>query len=248
MKLLEKLTRQQKISLGLLLLLLVSLPVALFVSQKLQDIRPRADITHQVNFKLATNKANPAKGEVFTVNASMELEGGGLRASGVDFRILYDKNLLEANPTVTANAGSSAQPFTDVLLKEVDKPWDDELNYLRVVMVARKSTPGLKGGTIPLATITFKAKNIDGDATIKYPKNEKDENGADIMQVVGIDLGAAGITPTATPTTIPPTITPTATPTTIPPTATPSPTGVVLRELILNGKISVIFDDYKSSI
>ncbi len=227
MKLFRNLTRQQKVALGMLILLLVSLPVGLYLARVVQDIRPRADITSQANFLLTSSKENPGKGESFIVTAKLDLESSGLRVSGVDFRILYDKTLLEPNPTIIEAIGEG-KPFTNTLVKEVDKPYSDQFNYLRVVMVARKTTPELAGGEVELAKITFKAKNTDGTAIIKYPPEEKDANGVDIMQVSGIDLGSGGPTSTPTPTTNPsvsPTVT--VTPTIIPSvtaTRTPTPT------------------------
>jgi len=205
----------------MLILLLVSLPVGLYLTKLVQDIRPRADITSNANFRLSASDDNPDKGETFTVNATIDLESSGLRVSGVDFRILYDKNLLEPNPTVEPAVGED-QPFTDTLVTEVDKPYNSQFNYLRVVLVSRRSTPELIGGSdIPLANISFKAKNTDGAAIIKYPQENQDANGVDIMQVSGIDLGEEEPTPTEaeepTPTEGGPTLTPS-------PTEAPEPT------------------------
>lgn len=182
-----KITKRQIGMLIFLFILLASLPVAVFLTRMRQDVRPRAALSGQANFKLSASNDAPAKGETFTVTAKLDVTDDNVRVSGVDFRILYSKDLLEPNPTIVPATGSG-QPFTDVLIKEVDKPYSDKLNYLRLALVARRLTPELKGGTdISLAAITFKAKE-NGDAMIKYPNKNIDENGVPIMQVVGVDL------------------------------------------------------------
>ncbi len=210
------------ISLGFVALLVVSLPVGIFLSQKLQDIRPRATISGQANFKLVSSNTTPKAGDEFSVNALVDITDPNVRVSGVDFRILYSKNLVESVPTIEAAAGDG-KPFTDVILTQVDKPYDSQFNYLRVVLVSRSIAAALaSGNNIQLATIKFKAKT-DGDLVVKYPQESTDINKVALMQVVGINLGS----PAPTNTTVSPTstISPTVNPSgTVTPTITPEPT------------------------
>ncbi|MBI4130220.1 hypothetical protein HY468_02805 [Candidatus Roizmanbacteria bacterium] len=193
----RKKTKKQIGILIFLFILLASLPIAIFLTRQRQDVRPRAALPGQANFKLSASDDAPDAGESITVTANLDVTDDNVRVSGVDFRILYSKDLFEADPTIVAATGDD-KPFTDVIVTEVDKSYSEELNYLRLVLVARKLTPQLAGGNnIPLATITFTAKD-DGDATIKYPEKSTDENGVPVIQVVGIELG--GNTPTPSPT------------------------------------------------
>lgn len=194
----SKITKKQIAVLLLLFILLVSLPIAVFLTRQKQEIRPRAALPGQANFKLVTSDETPDPGETFTVQAAFDITDPNVRVSGVDFRILYSKDLLESVPIVDVESSVGGEkPFTDVLVKEIDKPYSDDLNYLRLVLAARKLTPKLSGGNdIPLAKITFKAKE-KGAAVIKYPEKNKDQNGALVMQVVGVDLNDQNPTPTA---------------------------------------------------
>lgn len=180
-----------------LFILLVSLPIAVFLTRQQQDIRPRAALPGQANFKLTASDTSPDVGESFTVNASLDSTSNSVKVSGVEFRILYNKNAVEPNPTVVPAIGAD-KPFTDVLINEVDVPYSTTQNYIRLVLVSRRLTPALTGGTnIPLAAITFKAKT-NGDMNINFPNQNFDTNGVAIMQVVGVDLTDPG--PSATPT------------------------------------------------
>ncbi len=193
----KNITKRQIGLLIFLFILLASLPVAIFLTRQRQDVRPRAALPGQANFKLSTSKTNPDPGEEFNVNAKLDITNDNVKVSGVEFRILYSKDLFEPNPIVEPAIGND-KPFTDVLVSEVDQPYSEELNYIRLVLIARRLTPQLKGGeNIPLARIRFDAKE-KGEAVIKFPDQNTDQNGVPIMQVVGIDLSDSGPTPTPT--------------------------------------------------
>ncbi|MBI4067129.1 hypothetical protein HY407_02000 [Candidatus Gottesmanbacteria bacterium] len=201
MKYLKNLTRQQKIGILLLLLLLVSLPIALYLTRQQQEIRPRAALAGQADFILESSNNSPDKDETFTVKAKLKSTNNNVKVSGVDFRILYDKSKFYTAPTIAPEVGSN-KPFTDVILTQVDQPYNDQFNYLRLVLVSRRLTPALSSGEMLMATITFKAKE-DGDGIIRYPTADEltDINGVRLLQVVGIEPGSGD--PTATPSPTP---------------------------------------------
>jgi len=202
----RKITKKQIAGVIFLFILLISLPIAIYLTRQNEEIRPRAALAGAANFKLDSSNLTPLRDQTFNVSAKLDVTDPNVRVSGVDFRILYDKNLLFPNPTIIAATGSG-KPFTDMLVSEVDQPYSENLNSLHIVLVSRRLTPALFGGNdIPLATITFTAKE-DGPAVIKYPDQNADQNGVPLMEVVGIDLRDEP-TPTPTTTGVNPTNTP----------------------------------------
>lgn len=173
------LTRKQLLSIIFLVVLIFALPLAIFLSQKRQDIRPHA-ISGQANFLLSADNTSVHVGDNVTVLVSLQLTDPSVRASGADFVLLYDKNLLVPTNVVPAVTGSDPNgKFTDAPIVTKDGNFDNTYNFVRVSEVSRKSNDSLPGGTFSLATVTFSAKS-DGAATIKFP----DDNSQ--LQVVGV--------------------------------------------------------------
>ena len=207
----QHLTKVQIVTLVVLIVLLLSLPIAIFLTRQQQEIRPRAVITGQANFHLlpapVTGTPAPAllppnqanAGDEVHATVIMDLTSPTVRASGVDFRVLFDKNKFDyigfAIPAVPIG-GSGPATFTDVVLKQENQPFDDTFNYTRIVLVSKSLTPQLPSGAgIYLGTLALRAK-ANGAGVIKFPDQNQDANGVDIMQVVGVDLsGGATNTP-----------------------------------------------------
>lgn len=173
------LTKKNIIALIFLLALILALPLAIFLTGKKQDIRPRA-LQGKANLLLSTDKDNPGVGDEFHVLVSLQLTQDNLRVSGADFVLLYDKTALEVTnviPEVTSTNPKAA--FTDVVHLSSGGTFDDNYNFLRLAEVAKKPNSDLSGGTVSLSRVTFKAK-AEKQATIKFPNDNK------YLQVTGI--------------------------------------------------------------
>lgn len=166
-----------------LLILLFALPVTLYLTRKGQDIRPRA-LSGQGNLLLATGNASPKAGEYFDVISTLQMTDPDAQVSGADVTILYDKSKLTATnvvPAITSvNAGYA---FTDAPVVMKEGSFDDTYNFVRVALVAKKSTAQLSKNSMMLVKVTFQAKQ-SGQVIIKYPDDDR------YLQVVGFGTGA----------------------------------------------------------
>ena len=143
------------------------------------DIRPKAQLAGSINFSLTPDKTNMQLGENLNILVSASLSDQSILLSGVDFSLFYDAARLEL---VSLSPVTGA--FSDVvLLDDSGSVSTSEPGYssLRLAMVAKKAKPDLKGGTVALANVTFKAKQ-SGAAKIKFP----DDNS--MLQVVGTGI------------------------------------------------------------
>ena len=172
-------SKKQLISLIWVLALILILPLAVYFLRGRFDIRPKAVLSGVANFKLNSDTPNLTVGQRMNVLVSVELTDAQVKASGVDFHLLYDANklaLISATPTLGNN-------FTQtIILDDSGQIYSGEggnYRYLRISVVSQKPQAELPGGTIQLANITFEAKQ-NGEATIKFP----DDNTK--LQVVGI--------------------------------------------------------------
>lgn len=176
------LTKKNIVALVFLLALILALPVAIFITGKKQDIRPRAALPGQANLLLSTDKENPGVGEEFHVLMSMQLTDSKLRVSGVDLVLLYDKTALEVTniiPSITSTSSTAA--FDDVIHLSSGGNYDDNFNFLRITLTATRPNNQLAGGTVSVASVTFRAKEPKS-AIIKFP----DDNNQ--LKITGISL------------------------------------------------------------
>src|SRR3989338_5283091 len=216
------LTRKQILSLIFFLTLLFALPLAIFLTQKSQDIRPRA-LQGKANFLLNADKIAVSIGDNINVLVTMQLTDSKLKLSAADFMLLYDKNkidVLNVVPQIQSVVNGAA--FTDAPLVTSGGNFDDQFNFLRVVLLSKTQNNNLATGNINLARVTFRA--LDGGVgIIKFSDDNK------YIQLVGEGTYATptpcpgGRCPTATP--VRPTITPggpSLTPTPTRPTRTPT--------------------------
>lgn len=183
------LTKKQIITVIMLLALVFSLPVAIYLTRKMQDVRPRA-LQGKANFLLSTDSINSTVGKNIDVLVTLQTTDPKLKVSGVDFVLLYDKNRLDVGnivPNVTAVDPKA--PFTDSLIVTSGGSFDENFNFLRVSQIARRPTDQLPTGTFQLAKITFRGRS-QGQASIKFPDDDK------YLEVVG--TGTAGVNPTPT--------------------------------------------------
>jgi hypothetical protein len=151
--------------------------VAILLTRKNQDIRPRA-LLGAANFHLNTSKISAVTGDAIPVTVSVEVTNANAKVSGVDFTLLYDKSklrLTSVSPTLGTN-------FTDVPVKVEGQPYTMEgngnFNYVRVALVSKKANADLPKGTIALASVTFEAL-ANGQGVIKFPDDSS------VLQVVG---------------------------------------------------------------
>lgn len=201
-------TKKQIISVVLLLALVFSLPVAVYLTRKMQDVRPRA-LQGKANFLLSTDSITSTVGKNIDVLVTLQTTDPVLKISGVDFLLLYDKNRLDVGNIVpNIITVDPRAPFTDAPIVTSGGSFDENFNFVRVAQIARRTDADLPKGTFQLAKITFRGRGT-GSATIKFPDEDK------YLEVVGTGTSDIfqNIVPSATPT-------PTATP--VPPTTTPS--------------------------
>lgn len=176
------LTKKQLYLILLVLGLIIILPLILISVRQRQEIRPKAVLSGVANFRLNATTTNINVGDSVTVMVSVELTDANVRASGVDFVLLYDKNKLQVT-NVSPILGNN---FTDSpIVDSQGQPYISEgngaYNFLRVALISNKANTQLPGGTISLANFTFQG-TANGAATIKFP----DDNSK--LQVVGTTL------------------------------------------------------------
>ena len=171
------LNTRQLLGIVLIIGILLALPLVILLSQRQQDIRPRAALPGVANFLLNADTTQIAPGGNVNVLVTMELTDPTVRSSGVDFLLLYDKSLLTA-VTVTPNLSSG---YTQAPIVQKELAYTAEggtFNFVRVALISTNPSASLPNGTIPLATVTFQGKT-PGSALIKFP----DDNSK--LQVVG---------------------------------------------------------------
>lgn len=175
-------SRNRLFGLLALLGLVFILPLILFLARTRQDIRPRA-LSGAANFHLNTATTNIFSGNAFNITVSMELTNANVKASGVDFTLLYDSSKLKVL-SISPLMGN-AWTDTPVVLGEGNpvvypSEGNGQYGFVRVALVSKKANADLPGGTIPLATVTLQAlPNAAGAAIIKFP------NDSSVLQVVG---------------------------------------------------------------
>lgn len=180
---------RQVYSVILIAVLVLVLPLVIFLAQKRQDIRPRA-LAGQANLLLSAGKKDLQVGEATEVLISAQLTNADIRASGADILLLYDKNKLAVGEIIPATTEiNAANAFTEAVIAGDGGNFDQEFNFLRIALIARKPTNQLSGGVVQIAKVTFKATGA-GSAKIKFP----DDNSK--LQMVGISLATQ---PTPTP-------------------------------------------------
>lgn len=221
-------------SIGILLLLLVSIPVTVFLVQQQQDIRNRASTPQgQATVSLSPARISIPAGQTITVSVSFKT--GGIAISAIAIRLSYpysgttpeisvDPASIKANPSLTEN--SWACP----LVKAVT-PKDGIVNV--DIACATTNPQGFSTSTdTQLATFTLKAERMPATnpTILKFdPVESKITKKADSQDtlltptstgeytITASSQGGSSGSPTATPIPTAPSITS--------PTATPTPTG-----------------------
>lgn len=174
------LTRKQILSLILLIVLIFSIPVAIFLTRKKQDIRPRASFSGRANIMMNSDLMSLNVGQSFNVWITVQLTDPNLKVSGMDFMVLYDKAKLDVVNIVPALTSIDPKaPFTDANIVTSGGNFDTTFNFVRIAEYARKYNADLKGGTFNVAKITFRARST-GAAAIKMPDDNK------FIEIVGI--------------------------------------------------------------
>lgn len=186
----KKITKSQIITIFGILVLILALPLAVLLTKKKQDIRPRAALLGKANFLLSADSTKSSVGKNIIVYATLQLTDDNLRVSGVDFTLIYDKEKLEVGQIVPALKIYNPQAvFTDALLVSSGGYFDEQYDFLRVAEIVKKDSQSLPKGTNTLAKIIFRGKG-EGQATIKFPEGDQ------YAQVVGT---GTYVPPTAVP-------------------------------------------------
>lgn len=159
------LTKRQILTLIVFIALLFALPVALFMTRKRQDIRPRAT-QGKANLLLKTDNKEISIGDESHVTVFTQLTDPEVRVSGVDFTLLYDKARLEVSEIEPSDV------FTDVEVNSAGGNFDATYNFLRVAETVNKPYTELPKGSFSLASVTFRAIG-EGDGNIKFPDDNK---------------------------------------------------------------------------
>lgn len=172
-----------KLILIFLIILLFALPVALYLTRKGQDIRPRA-LAGQGNLLLSSGNSSPNAGEYFEVLATLQMTDASAKVSGADVTILYDKAKLTATNVVPALSSiQSGYVFDEAPVVMKEGSFDSTYNFVRIALVSKKATSQLPSGSMTLGKVVFHAKS-GGQAVIKYPDDDR------YLQVVGYGVGA----------------------------------------------------------
>jgi hypothetical protein len=186
------LSKEKLLALIVIGFLVLFLPIALFISRKNQDIRPRA-LMGAASFKLNGDKSNAMVGDTINVSISMEISDQQVAASGVDFTLLFDNTKLHLTGITPLTQTGSTARFDTVVLNTFNNQTqtntcnstESGYNCVRIALVSKNKT--LVSGTvvngvysIPLATATFTvAQGATGQASIKFPSDNSK------LQVVG---------------------------------------------------------------
>lgn len=164
-----------------LVALVFMLPLIVFLVRSRQEIRPRA-LLGSANFRLSASTSNVNAGDTFNVTVSLSITNTSVRASGVDFTLLYDNSKLQlVNVTpIFGTAWTDAPVNTGLTNVLYQSEGLGQYNFIRMALVSRNATANLPGNTVSLASITFRAlTNTSGQALIKFPADQTK------LQVVG---------------------------------------------------------------
>jgi len=173
--------KKELYSLIIVLLIIFLLPLTIYFLKQRADIRPKAQLAGSANFRLNANTTNLTNGQTLNVLVSVELTEASLRASGVDFQLLYDPSKFD----IVSFTPITGNNFTDIVVfDDSGQTYSGEggmYSYLRLGMVSVKSKDQLAGGTIQLANVSLLAKQ-NGNTLIKFPEDNAK------LQVVGTAL------------------------------------------------------------
>lgn len=175
------LSKKQILSLIFIIGLVLILPFVIFLTKKRQDIRPRA-AQGQADLLLSSDAPNntASVGQNVNVLVSLIMKQPNIKASGVDFVLLYDSSKLQVTNVVPAlqSVGLPVSNFTDAPIVTYSGTYDTTYNYLRVAEVVRMQYAYLPTGVFTLARVTFRLIS-PGAAIVKFPDDNR------YIQIVG---------------------------------------------------------------
>ena len=175
-------SKKKLIPLVTLLIGIFLLPVLLFQSKEQQDNRPLA-FTGGIELILSSSSQSPVVGDTLDVVVSMQVAEPNTKVSGIDFHLLYGKEVLEVvsiSPVTRDIEPTSG--FTEVIVKEDAKPIDGTFNAVRLGLISNLPFEQLPAGISSLAKVTFRVKK-HGQIDIQLPKSEE------YLQVAGEKRG-----------------------------------------------------------
>ena len=88
-----------------ILLFLIALPVSLLLVKKQQDTRSRASTTEDIIFSFAPNDATTLKNKDISVDIMLNTQNKPVNT--IEFKLTYDKDLLELKSTTNGTAFDS---------------------------------------------------------------------------------------------------------------------------------------------
>ena len=78
----RKITKKQIAGVIFLFILLISLPIAIYLTRQNEEIRPRAALAGAANFKLDSSNLTPLRDQTFNVSAKLDVTDPNVRVSG----------------------------------------------------------------------------------------------------------------------------------------------------------------------
>lgn len=217
----------------LILLLLLAIPIAVFLSQKRQEIRQRAAAGTVSVYLSRTTNQTPLTQLPLNTDEQIQLK---LYLNASDENTINGFDVV-VNPQsgmdlLTADEGTDATRFDTFLIKNID-PVTKILHFSRVVS---GSSPPVINGLLHLATLTFKASAQPTTGSIQLTNIITSPSQSTPLSAPASSIAyTVAIPPTAVPNTPTPPNTPVPnTPTPIPPTPTEIPHPACNANLVQN--------------
>jgi|GEM_PF-1023021 len=218
----NNLNTRQKITIGVIALLLVGFPLALTLSQQRQEVRQRASASTSIYLTPNSSPSTPLiKNVGETVSYDIMLNPGANLASLVKLEILYDPTKMKPTTTNAIVVNSDAFP------KVLEGPLINNGSILLSLSIGSDATKAIqtttKVGTVSFTTLA----PTSATATVSF------SNRSQVLSVASTDQSTENVLSTTNPayltivTQPSPTEIPSATATSVPttqPSATPSPT------------------------
>ena len=231
-----------KLILGVVAILMLSIPVTMYVLQRQQESRSRAS----ASTTLSLSPASPVSGAVGdTISFDVQLTPGTNSVTFVRLQIFYDPTILQLSTT---------NPFdrnTDVFPVKVEGPVITAGSLVESISIGNDPTKIITAPTI-IGKLNFKAIHTTsapstisfGSGSLALSSGASDSATQNVISTTSpasviITAPATPLSPTSTPSATPTlNLTPTATPSPVPtgtPTPTPLPTTRLNIDAILHG-------------
>ena len=210
----------------IIFIVILSIPLTILLLRRQQEIRSRAS-TQLVAFSLspATQTIQASS----SINVDIFLDGGSYNISAIDYKLLFDTDVLEIVSFQPSNTFNS----------ELTNQISNTAGNFHYAAVNFSQTKVITGNAIPIGTLTLKGKpggTVARSGTVRFDQVKANASGQPAPLSIGDNVNGTYTvtqTPNTTPTDTPvPSLAPTAT--TIP-TEMPTPTPIATPTLTPNG-------------